>query len=87
MTIGMFHRIKSYLRIITISMILSIGFVWLVCFFNECSFSQAFKVQETKVFAWIAIWGNLFLILTCALGRFMDFTTYRERQQESDKRF
>lgn len=63
----MFHRIKSYLRIITISMVLSIGFVWLVCFFNECSLSQAFKVQETKVFAWIAICGNLFLILTCAL--------------------
>lgn len=66
-TYSMFKRIKSYLRIIFISLILSLGFVYLVCFFNECTLLQVFQVQEPRVFAIIAIIGNLYLIATCTL--------------------
>lgn len=63
----MFKRITSYLRIIFISIVLSIAFVWLICFFNECSLAQVFEVQEPRVFALIAIFGNGYLIAACTL--------------------
>ena len=63
----MFNRIKSYIRIIIISLVLSFGAVWLTCFFNECPLSQVFTMREPKIFAWIAIGGNLYLIAACVL--------------------
>ena len=69
----MFHRIKSYIRIITISLVVSFGVVWLICFFNECPLSQVFEMREPKVFACIAIGGNLYLTAACALVVIMNF--------------
>lgn len=69
----MLNRIKSYIRIITISLVLSFGAVWLTCFFNECTLSQVFEMRETKFFACIAIGGNLYLIAACALVVIMNF--------------
>lgn len=63
----MFKRIKSYLRIITTSLILSAIFVYVTCLFNEVSISQVFMVRETKIWAWFAVGGNVYLIATCAL--------------------
>ncbi len=64
---SMFNRIKSYLRIVFISFILSLCVVWLTCFFNDCTILQVFEVQEPRVFAIVAIIGNMYLIATCAL--------------------
>lgn len=66
-------RIKSYLRIIACSMILSAIFVYLTCLFNEVPVSQMFMVRETGWQARFAIGGNLFLIATCALSLGMNF--------------
>lgn len=66
-------RIKSYLRIIACSMILSAIFVYLTCLFNEVPVSQMFMVRETRWQTWFAIGGNLFLIATCALSVGMNF--------------
>lgn len=64
---AMFQRIKSYLRIITLSMMLSLGAVYLTCFFNECTLLQVFEVREPRAFAIVTIIGNVYLIATCAL--------------------
>lgn len=61
------------MRIIFISLILSLGVVYLVCFFNECTLLQVFQVQEARVFAIIAIIGNVYLIATCTLVVVMNF--------------
>ena len=60
-------RVKSYLRISIMSLLLSVGFVWLMCFFNECPLRQAFVRKETKGFAWFAVGGNVYWLATCTL--------------------
>lgn len=63
--------IKSYLRIFAISLVFSLGLVWVICFFNGCPLHQAFAKDGTKIFAWIVVWGNVFLLTACGLSLMM----------------
>lgn len=73
MTPEIVKRMKSYLRIIVCTLILSAIFVYFTCLFNDVPVSQMFINEETRWQAWFAIGGNLFLIATCALSVGMNF--------------
>lgn len=65
-------RIRSYLRILAISLSISVGFVWLTCFLNGCPLTQAFAAQETSLSAWLAVWANGYLAAACGLALVMN---------------
>lgn len=64
-------RIKSYLRIIAISLVISVGFVWLSCYFTECPLSQAFVMEETRINIELAIVVNVYLFAICVFSVMM----------------
>ena len=65
MTPELLKRIKSYVRLIIATLIISAVLVYVTCYVNQCSLLQVFTLQETTVITCIAIAANVIVIGTC----------------------